>query len=84
MNQIIYGILGGALYGVSGYLKSGEKFDWKKLARTIILAALVGVTNALLGLPITEDAVLIALSAGEVAIIENFLKALIKFSEKNK
>jgi len=80
MNKLAlaYGVIGGALYAVSGYLKSGEKFDSKKFVKTIVLGALVGLTNSILGLPITEDAVLLALSAGEVAILENFVKAVVK------
>ena len=80
MNKLalLYGVLGGALYAVSGYLKSKEKFDKQKFLRTLVLGAIVGATNAMLGLPITEEAVLIALSAGEVAVIENFIKAVVK------
>ena len=77
-SALVYGIIGGALYAGSGYLKSGEKFDKHKFLRTLVLGAIVGSTNAIMGLPITEDAILLALSAGEVAVIENFIKAMIK------
>ncbi len=80
MDAVAYGLIGGALYATSGFLKNfEEKFDYKKFLRTLILGAIVGVTNAMLGLPITEDAVMVALSAGEVAIIENFLKSITKY-----
>jgi len=84
MNKLalVYGVIGGALYAVSGYLKSGEKFDSKKFLRTLTLGAIIGATNAMLGLPVTKDAVLLALSAGEVAVIENFIKAVVKFYVK--
>jgi len=83
MNAIMLGLIGGALYAVSGFLKSmDEKFEYKKFLRTVVLGAIVGATNSLLGIPVTEDAVMVALSAGEVAIVENFLKSVIKYYAK--
>ncbi|MEM2257813.1 MAG: hypothetical protein QXV39_06830 [Candidatus Caldarchaeum sp.] len=47
-----------------------------KFAKTVALAAVIGAANSVAGLPVTEEAVLTLLSAGEVAVIENLLKAL--------
>ena len=82
MNAIILGLIGGILYGFSGFLKSGEAFEMSKFLKTLILAVFVGVANALSGLPLTGDAIMIAVSAGEVAVLENFLKALMKYYKK--
>ncbi|MEM2484416.1 MAG: hypothetical protein QXU87_04025 [Candidatus Caldarchaeum sp.] len=76
MKTILLGLVGGALYGLTGYIKSGEPFDRMKFAKTVALAAVIGAANSVAGLPVTEEAVLTLLSAGEVAVIENLLKAL--------
>ena len=76
LNLIVVGAVGGALYAITGFLKSRERFSFVKLGRTILLGALVGVFNSLLGLPVEESGIAMLTSSGEVAVIENLAKTI--------
>ncbi len=80
MIQVFYGVLGGLIYALTGYLKSGEKFNTDKMLRTIILGAVVGLFNSLAGVSMDGETITMLLSAGEVAVAENLLKSLVKIS----
>jgi len=74
------GVLAGAAYAVAGYFKAkkrnGEKFDTEKFLKTLVLGAVLGAVNYYFGLGwVGDDIAMLALS-GEVAVIEEILKAI--------
>ena len=74
------GVLAGAAYAVAGYFKAkkrnGEKFNVEKFLKTLILGAVLGAVNYYLGLGWVGDDIAAMALAGEVAVIEQVLKAL--------
>lgn len=82
-NQIVLGGIGGLAYSLSGLAKKKEReeFDWKKMAPTIILGAVIGVAAGITG----QDYGVVANTAamaGVTGLIENFWKAVCrKFSK---
>jgi len=83
MEAIIYAVVAAIVFALSGYLKSAkdEEFDATKFAATILVGALVGVVLYVKGAPITEEAVAtqFAAYAGIVVILENALKAVVRW-----
>ena len=76
---IVIGVISGALYGATGYLKTqGEKFDVLKFGASAIIGAVIGASMLLAGNPITEQAVetQMAAYAGLTALVYNVLKAI--------
>jgi len=83
MEAIIYAVVAAIVFALSGYLKSAkdEEFDATKFAATILVGALVGVVLYVKGAAITEEAVAtqFAAYAGIVVILENALKAVVRW-----
>ncbi|GBC68380.1 hypothetical protein HRbin01_00061 [archaeon HR01] len=77
---ILYGVVGGFLYGLTGYLKSGEAFEAVKFLKTLALGVAVGLFNTLAGVPMDLEAAAALASAGEVAVLENIIKSMVRFS----
>jgi len=74
------GALAGAAYAIAGYFKArqknGENFDMNKFLKTLVLGAVLGAVNYYFGLGwVGDDIAMLALS-GEVAVIEQVLKAI--------
>ena len=74
------GALAGAAYAIAGYFKArqrnGEDFDVNKFLKTLVLGAILGTVNYYFGLGwVGDDIAMLALS-GEVAVIEQVLKAI--------
>ena len=74
------GALAGAAYAIAGYFKArqrnGEDFDVNKFLKTLVLGAVLGAINYYFGLGwVGDDIAMLALS-GEVAVIEQILKAI--------
>ena len=74
------GLVGGVVFGLSGYLKNGGEFDVKKLLPTVALSGLAGLTLGLAGLQVSDDSLGAATvgltSAGLGVILQNVLKRL--------
>ena len=83
MEAIIFAIVAAIVFAASGYLKSAkdEEFDVTKFATTVLVGALVGVVLYVKGATITEEAVAtqFAAYAGIVVIVENALKAVMRW-----
>jgi hypothetical protein len=43
IRQLLIGILAGAFYGSLGYLKSNERFSFKKFSRALIIEILISI-----------------------------------------
>jgi len=77
LTQIITGVIGGAIYSLTGLAKSQDKngFDWKKMAPTLVVGLVVGGIAGFLNL----DFGIVAntsLSAGITAVVENIGKTV--------
>ena len=77
--QILTGAVGGLAYSLSGYAnaKKREGFDLKKMAPTVIVAAIVGGIAGFLG----QDYGVVnsgAMAAGVTAVVEKCYKAVMK------
>ncbi len=61
-------VLGNIIYGVSGWLKSGDEFNARKFAGTIITALAIGTAAGILVVPniqaVTDQVALIVIYAG--------------------
>ena len=68
------GLIAGILYGLLGYLKSGEEFNARKFFKTLIIGAILGALNYGLGLGITGDDIMVMALAGETALIQFVIK----------
>ncbi|RLG35360.1 hypothetical protein DRN97_00175 [Methanosarcinales archaeon] len=83
MEAIIFSVVAAIVFAMSGYLKSAkdEEFDVTKFATTVLVGALVGVVLYVKGAVITEEAVAtqFAAYAGIVVIVENALKAVMRW-----
>ena len=83
MEAIIYAVVAAIVFALSGYLKSAkdEEFDATKFIATVLVGALVGVVLYVKGAAITEEAVAtqFAAYAGIVVILENALKAVVRW-----
>ena len=80
LKGIVAGAVGGMLYALTGYFKArqrnGEDFDVNKFLKTLVLGAVLGAVNYYFGLGwVGDDIAMLALS-GEVAVIEQVLKAI--------
>jgi len=78
INQIITGAIGGLCFALSGLAKKKkrESFEWKKMAPTIIVAAVIGGIAGFTG----QDYGIVAngtLAAGVTVVIQNIWKAII-------
>jgi len=77
MNQILNGLIGGLAYSLAGLANKSkrEKFNWKKMAPTLIVAAIIGgiagATNQDYGVVANG-----AMAAGLTAVIEKIWKAI--------
>ncbi|MCS6783798.1 MAG: hypothetical protein RMI43_05395 [Candidatus Caldarchaeum sp.] len=74
--EMAYGLAGIVLYLLTGYLKSGESFDFQKALRTLVIGMLLVGLNVLLGVEIPSPEIETLLAAGEVALAENIVKTL--------
>jgi hypothetical protein len=77
---VIMGLISGLLYGLLGYLKSGEKFDPRKLGKTLLLAAILGAVNYAFGLGLAGDDIAVMALAGETAILQFLIKIVGRWS----
>ncbi|MHC1624064.1 MAG: hypothetical protein ACXQTR_05690 [Candidatus Methanospirareceae archaeon] len=77
---LIVGAVAGAAYALAGYFKAnyrnGEEFDVNKFLKTIVLGACLGAANYYFGIGLSGDEVAAMALAGEVAVIEQVLKAI--------
>ena len=76
LEQIITGLIGGLAYSLSGLAnkREREKFQWKKMAPTIITAGVIGAIAGYLGLDYGTVANG-AMAAGITAVVEKLWKA---------
>ncbi|MEM4383597.1 MAG: hypothetical protein QXU44_06045 [Candidatus Caldarchaeum sp.] len=74
--EAFYALLGIAAYILSGFLKSRENFDGAKALKTAVLGVLLIALNTALGLQVSQEELNALLSAGELAVLENMLKAV--------
>ncbi|MEM4189911.1 MAG: hypothetical protein QW470_06210 [Candidatus Caldarchaeum sp.] len=74
--EAFYALLGIAAYILSGFLKSREIFDGAKALKTAVLGVLLIALNTALGLQVSQEELNALLSAGELAVLENMLKAV--------
>ena len=75
--QIITGAIGGLAISVAGLMKASkkEKFDWKKMAPTIVVAGVIGGIAGYLN----QDYGVVAngaLAGGVTNVVENLFKAV--------
>ena len=77
IEQIILGAVGGLAYSLSGLVNKDkrEKFDWKKMLPTIIVATGVGAVAGYTGQDYGAIAN-VASSAGVTVVIEKIFKGL--------
>ncbi|MCD6420787.1 MAG: hypothetical protein J7L17_00040 [Thaumarchaeota archaeon] len=71
--------VGGALYAAAGLTRSllkGERFNLRKLLATILLAGLLAVLNASLGLDAFSDLDLVIQGAGETVLLDKLAKVV--------
>ena len=77
---ILVGVLAGAAYAVAGYFKArqknGEDFDVNKFLKTLVLGAVLGAVNYYFGLGWVGEEIAATALAGEVAVVEQVLKAV--------
>ena len=77
---ILVGALAGAAYAVAGYFKArqrnGEDFDVNKFLKTLVLGGILGAVNYYFGLGMVGEEISALALAGEVACIEQVLKAV--------
>jgi len=78
-NVIIEGAIGGLVYSLSGWANGPEKerFDWKKMVPTLIVAGVIGAMAAFTG----QDYGFVAngaMAAGLTAVVQKFWQAFIK------
>jgi len=77
---VAYAIIAAVVYAVFGYLKTTplEQFSGSKFGATLAIGAIVGFVLASMGVPVTEEAVIVQLAAfaGLTAVIENILKSI--------
>lgn len=83
LNQVFVGVVGGFCYSLSGLAnaKARESFDWKKMAPTIIVAAIVGGVAGFTG----QDYGIVvngSMAAGITVIVEKTWKALWAYLNK--
>jgi len=87
MEALLLSLLGAILVNASTYLskiQNGEKFNWGKAARTILLGALVGVLGASGDLSAgLNPAVYTMASAGVTGLLDQGIKAAFKYINKN-
>ncbi|MEK6878827.1 MAG: hypothetical protein AABY22_04430 [Nanoarchaeota archaeon] len=78
LGNIISGVVGGVVFGFSGYLKNqkkNESFDYMKLGITVIVAGIVGAVAGYTGME--YGAVADATFAGGIGLVaENIVKAV--------
>lgn len=74
--EFLYAFLGLAAYILSGYLKSRETFDGAKALKTAVLGVLLITLNEALGVHVSQEELAALLSAGELAVLENAVKAV--------
>jgi len=89
LDGLVAGAFAGAAYAVTGYLKAREKnlekFDSGKFAKTICLGAILGAVNYQFGLGMAGDEIALLALAGEVAVLEQLVKAILaKISTKSR
>lgn len=72
----VYGLTGVVLYILTGYMKSGERFDVRKALRTLVIGTLLIALNLFIGVEIPAPELETILTAGEVALAENIIKAV--------
>ena len=77
---VLVGFLAGAIYAMTGYFKAYQKhnedFNAKKFLKTLALGGILGAINFYLGLGMVGDEIAALALAGEVAVIEQLLKAI--------
>ena len=84
MNQILNGLIGGLAYSLAGLANKSkrEKFNWKKMAPTLIVAAIIGgiagATNQDYGVVANG-----AMAAGLTAVIEKSWKPIYQKLQQN-
>jgi hypothetical protein len=75
IRQLIIGIFAGSFYGFLGYLKSNERFSFKKFSRALIIGAFAGFYSFYSGLSFNEATSFLS-SAGITALIDFFIKVI--------
>jgi hypothetical protein len=75
IHQLIIGIFADSFYGFLGYLKSNEKFSFKKFSRALIIGAFAGFYSSYYGLSFNEATSFLS-SAGITALIDFFIKVI--------
>jgi hypothetical protein len=82
LKEIAIGIFAGSFYGLLGYAKSGERFNYKKFVRALIIGAAAGGYSFYAKISF-NDASLFLSSAGITALVDFGLKAVWKRLERN-
>ena len=74
------GLVGGLVFGLTGYFKNGGDFDVGKLLPTVVLSGLAGLSLGLAGLSVDDENLQIAAtgltSAGIGIILQNLYKGV--------
>jgi hypothetical protein len=75
IHQVIIGIFAGSFYGLLGYLKSNERFSFKKFSRALIIGAFTGFYSSYSGLSLNEATSFLS-SAGITVLIDFGIKVI--------
>ena len=84
LEQILVGLISGAVFGLYGFItkaEDGEAISPKKLGRTIVVYGFAGMLVGLSGDPVTEEAVVEA-TAVTVVLGEVFDKLVSKLNRE--
>lgn len=79
MMLLLYAAIGGILYAIGGYLKSGEKPDVVKFIVTAIVGLAIGLFLWLSGIEVNETNVVqyIFVLAGLIALFTTWVKGIL-------
>lgn len=76
LTKVLVGVGSGITVALTGYAKSkGEEPDYVKAGATIVVGALVGLVNGLLGVPVNYG-LDYAGNMGATVVVENLIKAV--------
>lgn len=87
--SILYGMAGGAAYGLVYFAKNRETtttnketFKLRKFGATVLFGALVGAINAATGQPITYESIQVTIGAnsGVVMLLQSLLQAAYRWT----